>query len=335
MFQWSWARVRCSAFAALAVVTAIVVSGCAASHSAGQSTLGSVLAVSPPAVSAPPKLSTVRGLALPIQAYIPPAAEQDVISDATETLIVQCMSRYGFTWNYQPSHTVDVNQADREIGVSDLATAQQYGYSLPPADGGAAGGGPQAGHNADGTGQAGTGQAGTGGTMPAAEVLVLSGGDTGASASYQGQQVPEGGCAGQARRTVTGVDEIDPTALVASIQVAMWHKALSDSRLVNGFKYWSACMSQAGYQYASPLDAAGDPRWPSSGATQTEIQTAVADVRCKQRTNLIGVWYSIESGYEKEAIQHDIQQLTTIRQLWNRAAAKAAQMLGVPVPQAS
>jgi hypothetical protein len=330
MFKWSLARVRGSAFAALAVVTAIVASGCAASHSSAQSTLGSVLAVEPPAVSVPPKLSTVRGLALPIQAYIPPAAEQDVISDATEKLIGQCMSRYGFTWTYQPSHTVDVNQADREIGVSDLATAQQYGYSLPPADGGAAGGGPQAGHNAGGASQAGTG-----GTMPAAEVLVLSGGDTGASASYQGQKVPEGGCAGQARRTVTGVDEIDPTALVASIGVAMWHKTLSDSRVVKGFKDWSACMSQAGYQYASPLDAAGDPRWPSSGATQTEIQTAVTDVQCKQRTNLIGVWYSIESGYEKEAIQHEIQQLTTIRQLWTRAAAKAAQMLGVPVPQAS
>jgi hypothetical protein len=268
-------------------------------------------------------MATVRGLSLPIQAYVPSAAEMNIVQDATEKLIARCMGQFGFTWTYQPSHMVSVNQADREIGVSDLGTALEYGYSLPPADGGQPGGGVAA----------KSAPVGGGGALPTAELLVLSGNNTSAPASYHGEKVPRGGCAGQARMNVSGVDQIDPSGLVASIGVAMWRKALADTRVVTVFKKWSACMSGKGYRYATPLDAAGDPRWPSAGTTPMEIQAAVADVECKQRDNVIGVWFPVESGYENEAIQLNIQQLTTIKNQWTSASAKAAQILGAPAPQ--
>jgi hypothetical protein len=131
---------------------------------------------------------------------------------------------------------------------------------------------------------------------------------------------------------VTGVDEIDPTNLVDSIGLGMWEKAQSDPRVIRGFKAWSACMRQAGYSYPTPLTAAGDQRW-AGAISQAEIQTAVADVRCKQRTDLIGIWFSVESGYENASIQANIQQLTRIRNQWAAASRKAAQILGVPAPQ--
>ena len=308
-------------FAAVAIAMA---AGCSGNPPTSAHAPSGLLVVSPPAVSATPALDTVRGLTLPIQAYKPVAAQQNVITDAEEKLVAHCMSQFGFTWTYSPSNVSDYNEVDREYGVADLATAQKYGYHLPPADGGGASAGSH------------SGQA-TGAPLSPSEVLVLSGSTTGADSatspgSYQGRQIPRGGCSGQARRQVTVVDEIDPTSLVDSIGLGMWKKAQSDARVVAGFRAWSACMRQAGYDYPTPLAAVGDRRWARPAVSQAEIQTAVADVRCKQRTKLIGIWFSVESGYEKEAIQQNIQQLTQIRNRWAAAARKAAQILGVSAP---
>jgi len=54
---------------------------------------------------------------------------------------------------------------------------------------------------------------------------------------------------------------------------------------------------------------------------------------CKRSTNLIGIWFTVESAYENQAIQQNIQQLTAIRDRWRSAAAEAAGILGVAVPE--
>jgi hypothetical protein len=177
-------------------------------------------------------------------------------------------------------------------------------------------------------------------SLPPAELLVLSGSTTGDDAtgqrvSYGGKPIPQGGCAGKARRDVTGVDQIDPERAADAITVAMFEKSKADPRVAAAVRSWSGCMKDSGYHYQSPLQAGGDhPEWlRQARAGAAEIQTAVTDVRCKQRTNLIGIWFGVESAYENAAIQQHIEQLTDVRNRWRAAARTAAGVLGVPVPR--
>jgi hypothetical protein len=64
---------------------------------------------------------------------------------------------------------------------------------------------------------------------------------------------------------------------------------------------------------ATPYDAGGDPRWQTaSAASPTEIQTTRHDITCKLRVNLLGVEYTVQSGYETTAIAKNSQALAPI-----------------------
>ncbi|MEJ3748575.1 hypothetical protein WEI85_35505 [Actinomycetes bacterium KLBMP 9797] len=306
--------------AALATLAAAALAGCSADDPSPPADPGDRLVVTPPSVSAIPRLDTVRGLTLPTDAYRPSAEELSLVAAAEHKLVAECMSRYGFTWPAPPAERAETHQVDRLYGVADLATAQRYGYHLPPS-----------GNSRDKP----AGRSGGGQPLSRAELLALDGPDGGDGArSHQGKEVPEGGCAGAARQQVTGAsgDTIDPTRVADAITVEMWQKSKSDPRVVAVVAAWSACMTQAGYDYPSPLQVS-DARWSVTGAiTAVEIRTAVADVRCKQRTNLIGVWFTIESGYERQAVQQQIERLTGIRSKWTDAARNAARILGRTAP---
>jgi hypothetical protein len=296
-----------------------VLAGCgAAGTSSASPDAGGRLTVTPPSVAVIPKLDTVQGLTLPSEAYKPAAAVFNLVADAQQKVTADCMRQYGFALAQLPDPVPVASQTARLYGVSDLATAQRYGYHLP---------------SSAARDRALQQRAAGGASYSPSELLVLSGSATGdqESARYQGKQIPVGGCQGQARRQVTGADDIDPTHLADTIAVVMWQKSQSDPRVVTVVKSWSACMNQGGYHYPSPVGVT-DPRWSLSGpVAEVEIQTAVTDVKCKQRTNLIGVWFTIESGYERQAIQQNIEQLTQIKNQWTAAARNAAQILGRPV----
>ncbi|RQX12212.1 hypothetical protein DDE19_29010 [Micromonospora ureilytica] len=270
-------------------------------------------------VSAIPVLDSVRGLALPAETYRPTAAERNIIADAVNLKTAECMTSFGFPQARRTAHLPAPNQVDRLYGISDLTTAQRYGYHLPESTTGT-GGKPRA-----------------DATLSPAQRLVMTGTAAGARTSpdgspgrYQEKSIPVGGCAGEARRQTIGVDEIDSTRVADAITVGMWEKSKTDPRVVAVIGAWSDCMRQSGYQYDSPLDAGVDhPEWlRAKTPSSAEIRAAVADVGCKQRTNLIGVWFTVESAYENAAIQLHLEQLSQIRKQWEEAAAKAAQILG-------
>lgn len=300
--------------AALATLAAAALAGCSADPGAPPEA-GERLVVTPPAVTAIPRLDTVRGLALPTDAYRPTQDELRLVSAAEHKLIAECMTRYGFTWEGRPAEQPTANQVDRLYGVADPDTARRYGYHVPSNDGS----------------RERLRRSGAGRPLSPTEVLVLEGGE-GGSRAYQGRKILAGGCAGEARRRVTGVDDIDPIRIADVITVEMWQKSTSDPRVVEVVAAWSACMKESGYDYPSPVGMT-DSRWSLSGpVTTVEIQVAGTDVRCKRRTNLIGVWFAVESGYERQAIQQRIEQLTEIKKRWTGAARTAAQLLGRPAP---
>jgi hypothetical protein len=315
-------------------VAAMTVAGCTSGSATGSSRTPTSTAgpnnhlasidVPPPVIAKIPKLGTTDGLRLPIEAYRPTAAQQNVVDDAVEQVTGECMTQYGLTYTPTTSNLPDVHETAREYGIGDLATARKYGY-----------------HSAT---QTFTDKSKDDSAPPqaAGQLLVLTGSSTGADttsgpnkATYHGKAIPDGGCSGLAQRAVTGADDIDPNSVPDSILVEMWKQSQSDTRVIAVIAAWSTCMKSAGFAYASPLDAPDDPAFTGPTPTAHEITTAVADMRCKQSTNLIGVWFTVESAYETAAITQQSAQVTTVREAWATASAKAAQMIGVTDPTTS
>lgn len=291
-----------------AALAAIWLTGCDASPTAAPSATNDTDIVSPAPVATIPLLDTTRGLTLPTDRYRPTADEQRLVADAIQSVVTRCMSQFGLAWHVPAAHPPQTHQIDRMYGVGDLETARRYGYHPPPTAGQPLGGRPS-----------------TTRSPTAAESLALTGG-TDTSSTYQGRRIPVGGCGGEAHRLVTGSDDIDPTHLTDTITVAMWERSKSDPRVAAVVKAWSACMHTAGYRYASPLDAGNDhPDWQSAPTAGTdEIRTAVTDVECKRTTNLIGVWFTVQTAYEQAAIAPRVAELTRIREQWKQAARHPA-----------
>jgi hypothetical protein len=221
------------------------------------------------------------------------------------------MARYGLTYTPPPAAGPTVTQTTRRYGPVDPAAASVQGYH--PADAG------QPPH---------TGPAATSGDMNT--VLGAGLGADGKAApgsadSYHGRKLPVGGCRGAAQADLTAQGGTGRDSDVAvGINYGGYQQSLSDPRVTAAFRMWSRCMKQKGFSYNSPLDADKDPRWEKAPRpSPDELTTATADAACKRQTNLVGVWYTVESAYEDVAIQQNQAQLTAARDADARMLAVA------------
>ena len=62
-------------------------------------------------------------------------------------------------------------------------------------------------------------------------------------------------------------------------------------------------MKATGFHYAMPWDAGNDPRFTGQHSSPTEIAVATADVACKRKTNVVGVWYAVDAALQKALIE--------------------------------
>jgi hypothetical protein len=120
-------------------------------------------------------------------------------------------------------------------------------------------------------------------------------------ATYAGRPIPPGGCAGQAQRSLGIVDGLE-AGVVASLDFAMFDQSKRDRRVVAGLAAWSSCMATKGFRHQDPFTvAAAFVTGPAP--TGPEINAALADIGCKQSTNLVGIWYGVECAYERAAVE--------------------------------
>ena len=164
------------------------------------------------------------------------------------------------------------------------------------------------------------------------EYLVLTGAanptspPTSAPGRYQGKAIPAGGCVGQADRQLT-----DPAngMLVNKLD----EQSLDDSRTLPAVKaaigQWSDCMRHSGYQASDPLKASLlAQQLGATAGDAVDRKIAVADVTCKSRTNLVGIWFDAESTVQKKYIAANGAQLrqdsATLAAVRDKAAAVLA-----------
>jgi hypothetical protein len=86
-------------------------------------------------------------------------------------------------------------------------------------------------------------------------------------------------------------------------------------------------MKKAGFGYRTPQDANNDPVFHTETPTAKEISTAVADVKCKQEENVIGVWSAAEIAYQQRYIEANRLQLDEVKKSYEAVLRNAAEVL--------
>jgi len=262
-------------------------------------------------------------LQLPLAAYQLSNAQLSEEQYLVYLLEKRCMARLGFqflpglTSNYDAAGTRILDEFDSRVwGVSDPTVVRQYGYHLPAWVQGSAR--PQ-----------------SIGSLPAAARLALTGevtqggGAASASASGGAAGIPKGGCAQQAAQQITarlGRSVGTTPPLIAQINDESFARARSDPRTLAVFSKWSACMTAHGYSYSNPFQPAAAVN-QSAPPSQAEIQTAMTDVACKRKTNLLGITYAVQSDYQNELIDKYAPELAGIKAQAKRQAGVIASLV--------
>ncbi|WP_188189121.1 hypothetical protein [Nonomuraea sp. SYSU D8015] len=228
---------------------------------------------------------------------------------AHRLLLASCMQRFGFRWNApEPQPSTFIPRLYRRFLYTPPDQAAEYGYHRPD-------------HLKDEPAN----DNGQGAKPSPDQQLVLSG--RGAS-SLRGTPIPEGGCYGEAdRKLATGAPHA-PDDVIARLHLESTRRAEADSRFKAVTTRWSACMRGQGYDYRSPSHANDDPRWWSGKtATPDEIEVSLADVRCKQQVNYLGVAAAVTAAYQQRLIEDNAEVVRAYRKALDVQVRNAARVL--------
>ncbi len=267
-------------------------------ESAGEPALGQVQSV-----------SATSQIVLPLDQFEDDVADSKLSLQATQILAARCSDRFGVkSTDHSTSDLAPAGPNRSRYGIVDSAVAARFGY-----------------HPSDETGRAAA--KGNDKNSPDAwnpspkEVVVMRGtkADGGPLSRDEvpkdanGESLPQGGCSSWANRELTGGKQID-FDLINQWGAEAGKAAEPDSRVRAAKDAWSGCMKASGYDYKSPWDP-NDSFASAPTASAKEIATAEADVKCRQETNLVGIWMAVETAYENRAISANEGQFRELQQL--------------------
>jgi hypothetical protein len=301
--------------AVAALFLAAAVTGCTSAAGGHSAAAGNGKpAVTPLPVTATATPSRPSDIVLPIAPYLFSDAQSSRLVAAHTELVSACMNRYGFHYGVAtasaPTGQLPANESRYGVMTPDQA---RYGYHFMAVE--------------MSRQQAGAAPTQAPPKLTPEMTAVLTGSTTG---PVNGRSVPKGGCNAEATAKLGGRNGRYGNPDVAeSIQADSFTRSQSDARVREAFASWSACMRAGGYDYKDPDAATNDRRWAASAEpTSAEIATAQADVACKRRTNLIGIWSSVESAYQRAAIELNAGSLRQARATMQQELRTAATLLG-------
>jgi hypothetical protein len=280
----------------------------------------------PSGTATPPPGTDVGALHLPIETYLL-APRLSVVHDRLRNVLIHaCMRGFGLPYPAPPAATRATDRAAmdaytvmyRRYGVTDARSVRTWGYHAPRLEVRATR--ASAPVRLD--------------DLPAAARRVLLGTDPASGVSVagrtaqNGRPIPPGGCVGAADRRLapSGSDsatrgpqgpqgpQSGPGGLVAAIKSDSFAASAADPRVTGVFSNWSSCMRAAGYRVSDPMHATGALASVTAAKPDTgEIAQAQADVACKTRTNVVGVWFAVESDYQNAAIHKNAKALAVVK----------------------
>ncbi|MFF7867961.1 hypothetical protein ACFZCT_16100 [Streptomyces qaidamensis] len=279
-----------------------------------------------------PTTGLTKNLTLPLEAYMASYEDQVTIEQAADDLQQSCMKDYGIDLtlpqagaNPPPSDN-DAN-IERRYGISDRAEAEKYGYELPPA-------------LREHTEQTMRDLSGvevevlTGHTKPEAPTAAEAGqpiagpaqGVKPARAEYNGKALKQGGCIGWSKDRL-GVKEADPV-VVAQLAGDSLTQSMKDDKVIKATAAWSSCMAGKGHAgLADPYKAMDQGVTTDGEPTKESIALAVDDIDCKEQTDLVKIWFGVESAIQNRQIADHQSQLTAIKEQHDTEVAAARKQM--------
>jgi hypothetical protein len=253
----------------------------------------------------PPADSSLT-IAMPLEAYQAISTQQqEALAGASNELVQHCMAARGFedTSSGSPPLSSVATLAQVEAGgagLTSLTQARTFGFGRPKGAGSTSSGPQIIGF----VSAAGFGQSLKAGRAYAEALYGFGPGCGGGPNGHLG-------CLQQASKQVYGAlfgePVPDPVPQIAE-QAASFTQ--TDPRIRAVDRAWSACMARRFYHYATPSQVEGH-HWKTP-PNRAEIATAVADVTCKTKTNLLNTWLAVEAAYQQALIG---QNLATLSQL--------------------
>ncbi|MFF8378485.1 hypothetical protein ACF07V_20430 [Streptomyces sp. NPDC015661] len=310
--------------AALAV-TALGLTGC----STGQET--GTAAPTPAATVAVRSAADASAWTLPMQAYRPTAEQGRTLARAEQKLVGQCLKGFGIAWKPAPELPAigPKNLLDWRYGIHDAGMSAKFGYQVDPVQ--------QARYDealraADAQPQLSADeQMVMGGTDMPAELLERVGPEA-RRGFHDGRKIPEGGCFGEARRTLGAGSTLGVSPLVQRLTNESYPTSMEDPSVKAVFGRWSACMKAKGFTYPAPMAANDDPRFRPSpgGASRVEIDTALADIDCRATHRVAEAWHEAETRIQRASIARNATALAADRRTLDSSLRKAADVLARP-----
>jgi hypothetical protein len=286
------------------VIPAMGIAACAASA-------GSVGNTESPASASSGNSASVTGHAqgVPLTAYWPSAQRQAELDNMFNALQARCMQGAGYNYPVvvEAPATFGADPGDSQFyvfGATSMSVASEYGYHM--------------------TDVTTNGKRHTASGVPVPSRASLS-----AAEETQLQS-----CGTQVAQETDQYDS-NWSVLVQNLGQTAWDSSMSNPVVTAAFKNWSACMASKGFHYENPLEAMvgeveGSSRadeWDTAVASSVEIQTAEADVACKQKTGLLTVWLSVLEQDQASLVAKNLPALQDGVTEFNAIFAKEQQLL--------
>jgi hypothetical protein len=290
---------RAAGFVASAVAAAVALVGCstapAATSDFDAADLNAALA------TVPTDMSTVHGLDLPLdRSLLTPVEELEVVK-ARNTLMERCLADHGITFTFPPVDPARDAAKPRRHGLVDPGEAAAYGYRDPAVF-------------------ATRGEAAA--RQPPPDVVSMITGTRG------GRDVPPGGCAGEADRTLATDAKPGQEPLSFALSRRSHEVTRTTPPVTAAAAAWSRCMAEAGFDYDNPDAAISDPAFSAGRASVHEIAVATQDVRCKQRVEWVRTWVGVERAVQDMLVRRHATDLAHERQHKERQLAVAREVNG-------
>lgn len=220
------------------------------------------------------RLDDSKTLELPLDAYLLTTPDLETLARGRDAIVQRCLAAMGAPPAPAPRGGVNIGTNERRYGLADAELARAHGYHVPDAD------------------------------RPVEDyppaVLPLVRGEV---ATYDGKPVPEGGCAGEARRELHDTELQPALSPVQQLDTESYVSSQKDPAVKEAAAKWSACMKESGHRYPDPMAAINDKEFGGAAPGEHEKEVALADVLCKRKVNLIGVWSGAETAYQRSLIE--------------------------------
>lgn len=227
-----------------------------------------------PGRNAAHQLDDSKALKLPLDDYLLTTIDAEALARGRDSIMQRCLAGLGAPYTPRAQGSADIETNERRYGLADAELAKQHGYHVPDME------------------------------KPAedypASILPLVRGEV---TTHNGVPVPEGGCAGEAQRELHEVELQKALDLPQRLNMDSYLKSQKAPAVVKASEAWSKCMQGSGHTYPDPLAAINDKEFSAATPGAHEKEVALADVLCKQKVNLIGVWSGAENEYQQFLIE--------------------------------